>query len=266
MRSLLVPLARVGVFLVLGYAALLVAARYSYRRFVYPAPVGNDPASRIAPVTTLRAADGVPVHVIEFPAPSATARTLVLFHGNGETIGGRVELARSLVARGFGVTLVEYRGYGLSRGAPPDENGLYLDAAAALDALASRGVTKDSIVLWGTSLGTGVAAEMARRGRGARLVLVSPFTSLPAAAQKLVPFLPMSVVLPDRFDTLSKAAAIALPTLVVHGEQDDLVPCEMGRQVARAIPGARFMTVAGAHHNDVYVPEVLEAIIQHAQG
>src|SRR6185295_12777491 len=120
--------------------------------------------------------------------------------------------AREMKKRGFAVVLVEYRGYGRSRGTSPDERGLYDDAAAVLDVLAARGIGPDRIVLWGQSLGTGVAAEMARRGRGSRLVLVAPFTSTVAMAKRIVPFLPASMVMGDRYDTLSKAPDIAAPT------------------------------------------------------
>ncbi|HEY6459474.1 MAG TPA: alpha/beta hydrolase, partial [Polyangiaceae bacterium] len=134
----------------------------------------------------------------------------------------------------------------------PGEAGLYADADGALDEAARRGVANDRIALWGTSLGAAVAAEMARRGRGAALVLVSPFTSLPDVAARTAWWLPVSWLLPDRYDTLSKAGAIHVPTTVVHGDRDEVVPFFMGEALARAIPGASFVRVPGATHNDVY--------------
>jgi fermentation-respiration switch protein FrsA (DUF1100 family) len=200
---------------------------------------------------SLAARDGVRVHALALPAPPG-ARTLVYFHNNRETIAARAWLARELRARGLGVVLVEYRGYGASRGAEPTEEGLYLDAEAALDHLASRGIAPDRVVLWGTSLGSGVAAEMARRGRGARLVLEAPYTSIPGLIADVAPFVPADLLVLDRFDTLSKSAEIRVPTLVMHGDADEIVPFWMGQRVAREIRGARLVRVRGAHHGDVF--------------
>jgi fermentation-respiration switch protein FrsA (DUF1100 family) len=205
-------------------------------------------------VHQLVARDGVPVRALELVAPPG-ARTIVHFHSNRETAESRVGLARSLHGRGFGVLLVEYRGYGASRNSAPSENGLYLDAETALDMLAQRGVGPDRVVLWGTSLGTGVAAEMALRGRGSRLVLVSPYTSIPDIVTGVVPFLPARMLMPDHFDTLAKTAAIRMPTLIIHGDADEIVPFAMGERLAREISGARLVRVSGGHHSDLFASD-----------
>ena len=178
----------------------------------------------------------------------------MIFHGNGETLGGRVQLAEDLRARGLGVVLAEFRGYGLaSRSGPPDEGGLYRDAAAILDELGRQGIGPERVALMGISLGTGVAAEMAARGRGAALILVSPYTSITAMAAGVAPFLPARWLCPDKFDTLSKAPRIHLPTLVIHGDSDEVVPFAMGKKVAASIPEATLRVVAGGHHNDLFL-------------
>lgn len=238
-----------------GYVALCVLARVAFRRVLYPAPrprafVAQAPVELLA----LRAADGVAAHAA-FVAPPPGGRTVVFFHGNAELIGDSLPLARDLASRGFGVALVEYRGYGVSAGPTPTEAGLYLDAAAALDALEARGIGPRDTVLWGTSLGSGVAAEMARRGRGAALVLVTPYTAVPDVAARIAPFLPTRLCVTDHFDTLAKAAQIRVPTLVVHGDRDEVIPFDMGERVAAAIEGARFVRIAGGHHNDLFARE-----------
>jgi hypothetical protein len=200
------------------------------------------------------AADGAPVHAVWMRAPEG-GRTVVFWHGNGEVVAEELSTAADLRARGLGAVLVEYRGYGESSALTPGEQGFYLDAAAVLDALAARGVRGDDVALWGTSLGTGVAAEMAARGRASALVLVSPFTSMSDEAQRVAWFLPARALLPDRFDTLGKASRIGVPTLVIHGDSDELVPYAMGREVAAAIPGARLLTVEGGGHNDLFARE-----------
>jgi pimeloyl-ACP methyl ester carboxylesterase len=203
---------------------------------------------------TAGARDGVTVHALDLPAPPG-ARTIVHFHNNRDTAADAADLARGLRERGFGVLLVEYRGYGLSRGADPSEEGLYDDAEAALDRLAERGVGPERVVLWGTSLGTGVAAEMARRGRGAALVLVTPYTSIPEVVTARVPMVPAGLLLPHRFDTLGKAAQIRVPTLVIHGDADEIVPFWMGSRVGGAIAGARMLRVSGGRHGDLFLRE-----------
>jgi hypothetical protein len=250
------------------YASMLALARAGYRAVLFPAPRGTHvPVPDGASLVRFAARDGVTAHALLLPAPAPDAPTLVQFHGNGETIADNVPLAEALRARGVGVLLVEYRGYGVSQGAPPSEVGLYLDAEAALDELARRGVGPERVVLWGTSLGTGVAAEMASRGRGARLVLVTPYTSIPELAARYAPLLPAAAIIVDRFDTLAKAPRLALPALVIHGDRDEVVPYDMGRAVAAALPSARLVTVPGGHHNDLFAkdgPRLLDAIAAHA--
>jgi fermentation-respiration switch protein FrsA (DUF1100 family) len=96
---------------------------------------------------------------------------------------------------------------------------------------------------------------MARRGRGARLVLVSPYTSIPDLVTDVAPFVPARALVADHFDTLSKAREIRVPTLVIHGDADEIVPFAMGERVSRAIRGARLLRVAGGHHGDLFSRE-----------
>jgi fermentation-respiration switch protein FrsA (DUF1100 family) len=235
------------------YLLACVLGRVGYRFLLYPAPRTDDaPLPPGARVRELRAADGVRVHAIELPNP-VSARTVVYFHGNGEVAGDDLWMAKSLVAQGFAVTLAEYRGYGRSSASSPSEAGLYADASAVLDDLAELGVGSDRIVLWGASLGTGVAVEMALRGRGAALVLVSPYTSIVDMARRMTPFLPVSLLVGDKFDTESKAARLALPTVIVHGTDDEIVPFAMGERVARAVRGSRFERIEGGHHMDCFI-------------
>jgi pimeloyl-ACP methyl ester carboxylesterase len=261
--------ARAVLALLAVYVALCVGARATYRRFVYPAPPPRVTDPGLGELLDLRASDGVSAHARWFRPPEG-ARLVAYFHGNGELADDNVPLALDLEQRGLGALLVEYRGFGASAGAaPPSEDGLYLDAEAALDEAARRGIGPDRVALWGTSLGTGVAAEMARRERGSALVLVSPFTSLPDVASSVAWWLPVSLLLPDRFDTLAKAGAIRVPAVVAHGDRDELVPFAMGRAVAGAIDGARFVPVVGAMHGNVYDvggAALMDALVAHSRG
>jgi alpha-beta hydrolase superfamily lysophospholipase len=260
---------RLALTLLLVSATLVVGARALSARFVF---AGQRERPRALPndfsLLTASTRDGVLVRALHLPAPPG-ARTLVHFHNNRDTASDGAELARALHALGLGVVLVEYRGYGISRGPKPTEEGLYDDAEALLDHLAARGVGPDRVVLWGTSLGTGVAAEMARRGRGAALVLVTPYTSIPDIVRSAVPIVPARLVIPDAFDTLDKCAQIRVPTLVIHGDADEIVPFWMGDRLAARIRGARLLCVAGGRHGDLFARErdrLLAAIAAFADG
>jgi hypothetical protein len=237
--------------LAVGYLVLCVLGCAGYRSLLYPAP--HDAGPRVPPGATLRtftASDGLVVTALHFAAPPGQP-TVVHFHGNGESLRGDALFGARLHEEGVGVLLVEYRGYGSSPGSPT-EDGLYRDARAALEGLAADGVPKEKIVVCGTSLGTGVAAEMAARGLAGIMILISPYTSIPRVAARVVPFLPTSILVGDRYDTLAKAPAIAAPTLVIHGGDDEVIPYSMGREVTAAIPGARLVTVPHGHHNDLF--------------
>ena len=255
------------------YGFLGVVARANYRVFVYPGAYARGAAvsarepdvERLA----LTASDGEPARALWLSPPRAQ-RLVVYFHGNGNIAEDQIPLARDLVRRDLAVMIVEYRGYGASSGGKPDEQGIYRDVEAALDEARRRGFPADRVALWGVSLGTGVAAEMETRGRGARLVLLSPFTSLTDAARVHAPWwLPAGMVIPDRFDTLSKAGSIRIPTLIVHGDADDVVPFAHGELLARTIAGARLVRVPGGHHDDLFEvggPAVLDGIVRHCSG
>jgi pimeloyl-ACP methyl ester carboxylesterase len=115
-------------------------------------------------------------------------------------------------------------------------------------------VPVEKTTLMGQSLGSGVAAEMARRGLGARLVLLSPYTSIPEVAARVVPILPGRLLVRDRFATAEKAPEIRVPTLIVHGEKDELIPVAMGRELGRRFPQVTVEVIAEAHHNDLFAP------------
>lgn len=251
----------------LALGALALAGRGVGRTFVFrgagvmaPAALTSASSSATAPDgferRVLRARDGAPVHVLDRAAPAPDARTVVYFHNNRDTADARIDLARAVAARGFGVVLVEYRGYGAAReSGAPTEQGLYADAEAALEMLRARSVTRERIVLWGTSLGTGIAAEMAKRGHAGGLVLETPYTSLPDLVSDVVPFAPSSMLLADHFDTLSKVGEITIPTLVLHGDADEVVPYWMGARLARALSRARLVTVPDGRHGDLFARE-----------
>jgi hypothetical protein len=231
------------------YLAACVAAFAMQRSMIYPAPRAPIPLPASQGFSRLRLEGDLFVDLFHLPAP-AGAPTVVHFHGNGEQLLDQQDLGARLREWGPGFLAVEYPGYGASPGSPT-EDGIYAAAEAALAHLRAQGVPAERTVLSGRSLGTGVAVEMARRGHGTRVMLVSPYTSIVALAGQFFPYLPATLLVRDRYDTASKAPSVNVPVLIIHGERDTLIPVEMGRQLGTRFPQATVETVAGAGHNDV---------------
>ena len=243
-----------------GLAGLVWAFQ---RSMIFPAPREHvEPLLPGATLVRISGSGGRTVHALHVPA-SAQRPTIVHFHGNGESLADQAHLGRSFGEHGLGFYAVEYPGYGLSSDARPSESAIYEDAEAALVHLRNvLGVERKDTVLEGQSLGTGVAVEMAKRGYGAKVVLVSPYTSVPDMARRMLPFLPVGFLVRDRFDSASKVAALSIPALVAHGTDDEVIPFAMGERIAKLLPGARFERLGGAHHNDVWqFPALMTAIV-----
>lgn len=206
------------------------------------------------------AADGTRLH--GWFLPCERPRGVVLFaHGNAGNLTLRTGFLRKLRERhDVAVMAFDYRGYGKSEGRP-SESGLLQDARAARRWLARRtGVGERDVILIGRSLGGGVAVDLAARDGARALVLINTFTSLPDVARRLLPVVPVTLVMSDRYDSISKIADYSGPLLVAHGDADGLVPYELGRRLFDAAPGPkRFVTIAGGDHNTPMTGQFHEA-------
>ena len=200
---------------------------------------------------TLTAADGAETHSWYLPATRADGRVIAYFHGNAGHRGNRVVRILPYAVEGFGILLVGYRGYGGNAGAPTEE-GLYNDGRAALDFLQTQGVKPDQLILFGESLGSAVATQMALERPAAALILEAPFASISRSARARYPFLVYDMLISDKFDTYSKIARVGKPLLLIHGELDRTTPVNFGRMVFDAArdPKVGFFP-AGAGHNDL---------------
>jgi fermentation-respiration switch protein FrsA (DUF1100 family) len=167
------------------------------------------------------------------PTKGNPGSLLLYLHGNAGHIGHRSDRVRPYLEAGFGVLLPEYRGYGGNPG-QPSEAGFYSDARAALDFLAQQGVPAERVILYGESLGTGVAVQMAVERRCAALVLEAPYTSVLAVAQSRYWMFPVRHLVLDRFDSLSKMGSVHCPVFVMHGERDRIIPIRFGRELFQA--------------------------------
>lgn len=235
----------------LAYVCAVVLLAALQRRMLFPAP----PPAPIPPGrgALIDRRDARGTRFVAHHVPARGLRTLVFFHGNGDQLAGAVQLGGLFTPEGFGFYAVEYPGYGPMAGGSPSEESLFRAADAALVHLRDTlQVPAAQTVLIGQSLGTGVAVEMARRGHGGRVALLSPFLSVPDAAAVALPWAPVRWLVRDRFDSASRAPSVAAPALVVHGTIDTLIPAAQGAALARRFPRGRFVPVPGAGHNDLW--------------
>ena len=199
------------------------------------------------------ASDGVSLH--GWFVPGRSDLTLLWCHGNGGNISHRLEnLLLVHNELGLNVFLFDYRGYGRSEG-KPSEQGTYLDAEAALHYLDSRNdIHQDRTIYLGSSLGGGVAVELAMLRSPYGLILESTFPSIRYMARLSFPILPLHLFLQARYDSEAKIGRIDTPLLILHGDKDDLVPIQAGRRLFDAAKDPKeFHTIVGAGHNDTYL-------------
>ncbi|MFI4986418.1 MAG: alpha/beta hydrolase [Alphaproteobacteria bacterium] len=241
-----------------GAVAVYVGANgalYVLQRRLVFAPLGEpgSPAEAGVPEMRLvRYASGDGLKLQAWYAPAAGKATVVYFQGNAGHFGDRAFKARYFMDRGYGFLLAGYRGYSGNPGRP-SETGLYRDARAALDFLAAQAVAPAATVIYGESLGTGVASQMAAEYQAAALVLEAPFSSLPDVAAYHYWWTPARWLLRDRFASIARIAAIDMPLLVVHGERDRVVPAKLGKRLFAAAREAKELCLLPeAGHDDLY--------------
>ncbi|MEU6562086.1 alpha/beta hydrolase [Nocardia nova] len=196
----------------------------------------------------LTAADGARINAWFVRAENPIGHVLYA-HGNGGNIGDRSPVLALLAAAGLDVLTFDYRGYGRSPGRP-HERGLYRDARAARQALLERtGVDPKRIVYLGKSLGGAVVTELATEFPPAAMILMSTFTGIREEAHAVYPFIPKPFV-PDVFPSLRRIRTLRVPTFVMHGDADELVPVRMGRTLYEAAAEPkRLLIYPGAGHN-----------------
>jgi uncharacterized protein len=251
-------------------AVVMVALVWAFqRRLLYlpggPATVTASEVLAGASQVELHTDDGLTLRAWHAPATgSARNATVMVLPGNAGSRADRVPLARAVAARGFDVVLLDYRGYGGNPGSPTEE-GLAADARAAHRYLVDeRGIDPGRVLLLGESLGAAVAVRLARERTIGGLVLRSPFTSLADVAAVHYPFLPVRLLLRDRFPVREQIAGVGVPVVVVAGGADEVVPREQSLAVADAA-GATVVEVAGARHNDPELshgPAVVDAVVR----
>jgi hypothetical protein len=229
-----------------------IVNQFIYRPDMTSAPEGFTPTDLGLDFesVSLRTADGLTLSAWYLPSP-CPKHSLLYCHGNGGDIRDWVRAAAPFVKEGISVLVFDYRGYGGSEGIP-SERGLSVNGETAWQWLVTRSEKEEiPTSILGKSLGTSVAAHIAAQYQPTGLVLDSAFTSMQAVITNLVPWLPGFTV-PKLHDSLSRVPQIECPTLVIHGDRDQLVPLVQGQRVYQALEGPKAMRIVrGAGHNDI---------------
>lgn len=258
--------------ILLVYGLLIVSMYLLQRTFIYqpdkkqpqPADWGVSDMQVIQLTTT----DQLILNSWYKPA-EAGKPTMIYFQGNAGHIGNRSMAMRPYLDTGYGLLLLSYRGYGGNSG-QPSERGFYDDARTGIEFLRQQNVAADCLIIYGESLGTAVAVQMATEIKARALILQSPFSRLADVGRHHYRIFPVSWLLKDRFDSISKITSIETPVLILHGDKDRVVPFVLGEKLYdAAIEPKQFVTYSGAAHNnldgDAMAEQVMKFLKQHSQ-
>lgn len=233
------------------YVAAVGVMYFAQRSFIYfPDPLRTSPAAAgLADVTEVAIATPDGERLVAWYGKARPGQpTILYFHGNGGSLALRADTMAKYLERGRGMLMLAYRGYSGSSGSPSEAANV-ADAKLAYDWLVRNGVKPDDIILYGESLGSGVAIQVAREKKVAGLVLDSPYTSILELASAAYPWLPVGLLLRDRYESITYIGDVHMPVFILHGEADDIVPVEMGRRLlAAANDPKEIRTMPGAGH------------------
>jgi fermentation-respiration switch protein FrsA (DUF1100 family) len=247
-------LRRIALPLLALYLVIVAGMMFLETSLVYPIPPrtrGNwKPTVFKYEDVSFASADGTKLHGWYFAHPSPV-EAILYCHGNGEDVASvgpfAADLSTALTASVF---VFDYRGYGNSEGTP-DEAGCIADGCAAQEWLANKlQMDKSRLVIWGRSLGSGVAVGVASVSGARGLILESSFTSLPAVARRHYPWLPVRWLMRNRYDNLSRIKNFKGFVFQSHGKNDTLIPIEIGKQLFDAAPGIKSWHEFRGGHND----------------
>ena len=236
-----------------GYVVLVGVLIVAQRTMLYhPVATHLQPAEASlaeAQEVVLDTSDGEKVIVWHVP-PRGDMPVVIYFHGNAEIVAWRTERHRALIANGTGLIALSYRGYAGSTGSPT-EAGLHRDADAAYAFAVSR-YAPERLVLWGHSLGTGVAVRLAAEKPVGKVILEAPYTSTVDIAAALFPFVPVRWLMLDQFHSDERIGAVRAPLLIMHGARDATIPIVFGERLfALAREPKQLVRFSQAGHNDL---------------
>jgi fermentation-respiration switch protein FrsA (DUF1100 family) len=256
-------LLRLGAIVALTYLSLVLLMWLFQDRLLYLPNMGREHIATPAHIgldwqaVELTTADDLNLDAWWLPAENARAALLFL-HGNAGNISHRLDSLAQFNRLGLSVLILDYRGYGKSEG-KPSEAGTAMDADAGWRWLNEQsGHDPDRLVIFGRSLGAAVAAELASRTDPAALILESPFRSVPDLGQRLYPWLPVRTLARLRYPTIEYVTQRSAPLLVIHSENDEIIPFAEGRAVYEAAPSPKeLLVIQGGHNTGFLQSEVI---------
>jgi uncharacterized protein len=258
----------IAVIVLVLYTALTATVYVAQRSLMYfpdtrhvtPAAAGLPEAEEVP----LTAADGTHIHVWHV-APRDNKPVILYFHGNGGALAGEVERFRRLIGDGIGLVALEYRGYGGNEGSPT-EQGLIEDAEAAY-AFARAHYPVQQIVVWGGSLGSGVAVALAAEKPVGRLILEAPYTSAEAVGARRYWYLPVRLLMKDQFHSDERIGKVTAPLMIMHGMHDRVIPYTMGEQLFElANKPKHIVRFLDGGHDDLDAQGALNAVARFLAG
>lgn len=255
-RRALIALVAIGG---LGYGGSAAYLRLNEANLVYhPRELGGGPVQPLpdsvhllSTPLAITSADGVQLAGIVIPPTDTASQWLLYLHGNAGNVTSSVLplFYQRMHALGLGIAAVDYRGYGNSEARTPSEAGVYADARAAYDWLRNvQKVPADRIIIYGHSLGSGPATELATRVEAAGLILEGAFTSVPDRGSEVYPWLPVHPLATQRFENLAKIGRVAMPKLLMHAADDSIIPYAHGQRLfAAAVAPKQWVELKGGH-------------------
>tara|TARA_Y100000996_G_scaffold117480_1_gene87510 strand:+ start:295 stop:1095 length:801 start_codon:yes stop_codon:yes gene_type:complete len=220
-------------FLIIAYIVLIIFIYFYQRNLLYHPSENNYQNDKIQfnyDEIFIKVNDEIQLKSWIIKKDFKKLKTLVIFHGNAGHLSNRIYKLNELYKLDINILLISWRGFSGNKGSPT-ENNLYEDAEASIKWLNKKGVNNNQIILYGESLGSGVAVEVGKENNFNSIILESPFTSIENSAKIYYPYLPVKLLLKDRYDSINKIKMINTPILIMHGKKDDVIPFSMGKEL-----------------------------------
>lgn len=235
------------------YVLLAIVLFIAQRSLIYPADKTRPRTIEGIETAKVVTKDGLNLESWFIAGSDPKGKTIIFFHGNGGNYGHRFGKALVFTGQGYSVLLAEYRGYGGNPGRP-SEQGLYDDARAFMDFLITqKQIPEEDIIIYGESLGSGVAVQMATEHKPHALILETPFSSLADVVKRLYFFMPVDLMLKDRFMSIEKIGAVSSPILFLHGHEDEVIPFDLSKKLFEAANEPKtFAEFPKGNHNNLY--------------
>jgi uncharacterized protein len=260
MRSLV----RIILAFIFIYLVVMVVYYFIQRDYIY-LPHSGDMNPKVynlpsVKLIKLKTSDGLSLSAWYHPAKNTHMPTMLYLQGNTGHLAHRAFRIRPFIKAGYGILLLGYRGYGGNEG-EPTEKGLYIDARTAMFYLMAEHIPMHCIVIYGESLGSGIAVQMATEFKVGAIILQSPYTSLMDVARNFYPILPTDLLLRDRYESIKKIQKIQTPLFILHGEKDKIIPVNLGQALySKALEPKEIKLYEKRGHTNL--PDVSGAVIQ----